>query len=724
MKRIITLFAFLICFGVNAQKKVARQVEQLITANTTFTPVSVLTAAPYLEYQDNNKIVENATYAKLDNTALETVTTNKFEHIELAIPYQGNTLLVQLYKVNPLAEGFHVDTNKQLSITYNSGVYYRGIVKGDQNSVASISFFDNEVSGIVSGDEIDNLVIGKTDRKNPDSDYIIYSDSKLKIQNNFQCHTKDNFVNEIAEPVTSKSTVSNKCVTIYFEVDHDLFLANGANAMNSANWVTSLFNNVQTLYANDGISVALKSIYVWTTQDPYSGDDSSDYLFQFHDNTCVFDADLGQLLGMDGGGNGGVAVGINGLCTQSNFSYSDVPFQFSNVPVFSWAVEVVTHELGHLMGSPHTHGCYWNGNNTAIDGCGSSVGYTEGTCPQGPIPSTTVKGTIMSYCHLVNAGIKFSNGFGPQPAALILNSVNNAGCLGTNCTNTCVNSICSVDVANVTSNSASVSWNETDDVINSWQVSVRPFSATTGSWVTVNTNSNYNASGLLPNTYYRARVSKNCGTDFTAPTSEAVFLTSANYCNGIVMTDTGGVNGNYGDDQLFVRTIIPNIANRKIKLTFTEFSLEEDYDYLYLYDGNSANAPDLSNGGFTGSENPGTFTSTAADGSLTLKFYSDGGVVDQGYVASISCENRLATNDFEADIDFTYYPNPANGFVSIDSKTKITEVAVYNIAGQLLYKNDTNALHTKVDISAYANGTYFFKLKFENKETHFKIQKN
>ena len=112
MKRIITLFAFLICFGVNAQKKVARQVEELIAVNTTFTPVSVLAAAPYLEYQDNNKIVENATYAKLDKTALETITTNKFEHIELEIPYQGNTLLVQLYKVNPLAEGFHVDTNK------------------------------------------------------------------------------------------------------------------------------------------------------------------------------------------------------------------------------------------------------------------------------------------------------------------------------------------------------------------------------------------------------------------------------------------------------------------------------------------------------------------------------------------------------------------------------------------------------------------------------------
>jgi large repetitive protein len=46
-------------------------------------------------------------------------------------------------------------------------------------------------------------------------------------------------------------------------------------------------------------------------------------------------------------------------------------------------------------------------------------------------------GTIMSYCHLVSGvGINFNNGFGPQPAALILNNVNNASCLAacTSCT--------------------------------------------------------------------------------------------------------------------------------------------------------------------------------------------------------------------------------------------------------------------------------------------------
>ena len=51
---------------------------------------------------------------------------------------------------------------------------------------------------------------------------------------------------------------------------------------------------------------------------------------------------------------------------------------YANVPTYSWTVMVFTHEMGHLMGSRHTHACVWNGNNTQIDGC-----YTpEGTCPR------------------------------------------------------------------------------------------------------------------------------------------------------------------------------------------------------------------------------------------------------------------------------------------------------------------------------------------------------
>lgn len=84
------------------------------------------------------------------------------------------------------------------------------------------------------------------------------------------------------------------------------------------------------------------------------------------------------------------------------------------MPVYSFSVTVVTHEEGHVMGSRHTHACVWNGNNTAIDGCGPAEGFPyEGACSGAPIPENG--GTIMSYCHLSPVGIDFNLGFGHSP---------------------------------------------------------------------------------------------------------------------------------------------------------------------------------------------------------------------------------------------------------------------------------------------------------------------
>ncbi|HEU4769737.1 MAG TPA: discoidin domain-containing protein, partial [Pyrinomonadaceae bacterium] len=107
--------------------------------------------------------------------------------------------------------------------------------------------------------------------------------------------------------------------------------------------------------------------------------------------------------------------------------YSGIDATFANVPTYSWSIGVFTHELGHLFGSPHTHACVWNGNGTAIDGCGPSLGFSEGGCSPAPIPPNG--GTIMSYCHLLGTGINFTFGFGPQPRSVMMNRLNNATCL-------------------------------------------------------------------------------------------------------------------------------------------------------------------------------------------------------------------------------------------------------------------------------------------------------
>ena len=723
MKKCITIIVALVCFNAFAQKEIARKVNALQSKNVDFKRVSVLSATKNAPNALVEKAVSKATYAKMKAPMLNDLMANKYENIEVEIPYQGAIIEVQLYQVNLLAEGFHVDTDKALAVPYEPGLHYRGIVKGDPNSTVSFNFFKAEMNGIISNDVLHNLVIGKLDQPNNTSDYVIYSDADLTATGNLACHTKEKVQ---TQPKTikeaSKGVATNRCATIYFEIDHAIYTANSSDVTTTTNWMTAVFNNVQTLFRNDGISISLKSTFIWTSPDPYTGSSSTDYLYKFNEVRPVFDGDLGQLIGIDEGNLGGVAITIDGLCSTDNFSYSDLNFSYDTVPNFSWTVQVITHELGHLLGSPHTHACAWNGNNTAIDGCGQSKGYREGSCADGPIPDAATKGTIMSYCHLVSGiGISFSNGFGPQPAALIKSTVDNATCLSTDCLNTCINTLSALSVSAISQDSATITW--TDQVSNAdTQISVFPYSSTAGTWYTP-TGTTYAATGLTPNTYYKVLIRKDCSASGLEPTElPLLFVTMGDFCSGISLTDSGGVLSNYSNQETTIRTIIPNNPNAKAKITFSSFDLEKDFDYLYVYNGSDTNSPDLSNGGFTGNTIPSPIESTATDGSLTMKFSSDAGEVAPGYEATISCLT-LGTHEFDSAIDFTYYPNPTHASVMIKSPNPMSELSVYNLEGRLLWQQKINALETTVDLAAFANGTYFFKLRFKDQTANVKILK-
>ena len=716
---ICSLFSYAFLF---AQHQVAQKILDLENQKTSFTSVSVLKFISTSYSYHLDKTVSNATIASIDKNVVNDIVAHRYQNIELIFPYNGQQITLNLYKVDLFFDGFHLDTDKQKNVPYQKGVYYRGVIKGDYTSIASFNFFTNELNGVVSNSQLSNLVIGRLDKKSNTTDYVIYSDANLKANNNFRCNYKD----KPSKMVTSlqKNATITRCATIYFEIDYDLYTDNNSSTTDTTNWMTSVFNNVQTIYFNDGITVSLKSMYIWTTVDPYvgSGTSSTDFLYKFHQVRPIFDGDVGQLVSIEPQGLGGVAIGINGICTQDNYSYSDVSFSYASVPTYSWTIEVVTHELGHLLGSPHTHACVWNGNDTAIDNCGSSVfgSGSEGySCISTPAIIPTSGGTIMSYCHLVNSvGINFSNGFGPQPATAILDAINSGTCLSTDCINTCINSVASVMVTNVTTTTALLTFVDSLATSNAWEVAVYPFGGT-ATWTTTNTNS-YLVTGLIPDTYYVADVRPNCAFGLISGSRKVIFVTAADFCSGLTFTDSGGTANNYNDGENVTRIIIPNVPNNSITLTFTDFAFEQDYDFLYLYDGNSTAAPLL--GSFTGTTLPGNFTSTALDGSLTVNYVSDQFLNYSGFIANISCTPNLSVNDYNGYMDFSYYPNPSNGNVCISSKTLLNEVLIYNVMGQLLYETKVNDLKATIDISSFSIGTYFFKTKFEgDKVANFKV---
>lgn len=111
------------------------------------------------------------------------------------------------------------------------------------------------------------------------------------------------------------------------------------------------------------------------------------------------------------------------------------------------------------------------------------------------------------------------------------------------------------------------------------------------------------------------------------PTPGATTYTAA---TGIFY-DSGGQAGDYQDDERIITTIAPTNAT-SLTVNFNSFNAENTWDYLYVYDGNSINAPLI--GYYTGTNNPGTIV--ASGGSLTFEWRSDCATVAPGWEATWS----------------------------------------------------------------------------------------
>ncbi len=347
--------------------------------------------------------------------------------ISLSLPQSGRSnIILDLVEINPLTEDFVVRSAPSMDIVkINPGKHYRGIIRGQSKSIVAISIFETEVMGVISHPNASgNMVLGKL----ADEDVtILYQDDQIMEKLSHVCATPDDKTaysdKELHGEGSNGERALTDCTRLYIEVDNDIYINKGSSNANVTTFVTGIFNQVSTLYSNEQINTLVSEIVIWSTPSPYNSTTSIGMLNAFTAYRQGFNGNLAQLLSYKA--SGGVAY-VDGLCRTNpdiSMSYAGIGSTYLNVPTFSWTVEVCTHEFGHLFGSQHTHACVWNGNGTAIDGCYAP----EGSCPTPPLP--TNGGTIMSYCHLTNAGINFANGFGSQPGNVIRNKVIAASCL-------------------------------------------------------------------------------------------------------------------------------------------------------------------------------------------------------------------------------------------------------------------------------------------------------
>ena len=386
--------------------------------------------------------VGKASFLKLDAAFLNDVMSREPLALHLEIPVSAQkTLKVRLSYASVVTDKFEVLTasGKKASLKF---LTYQGTVEGTAKSLVSLTIFKDELMGIVSDGTGGNYVLGLKNQQQKYGQYIIYNDKDLLIKNNFQCGTPDAVPKDINNPPPPPLQLMNascKIVAVYFECDHKLYQNKGSSIEETVKYTVALFNEVAYIYENEQINVKISAIKVWDMPDPYPQDSSeaaalNSFAATLQDN---FPGNIAHLLSLNHPGSGLAWVGV--LCDTYRFAYSGIFLDDDKqFPIYSSSVEVITHEIGHNLGSNHTHWCGWEinpGQFGAIDGCAAP----EGNCPPGPIPPMK-GGTIMSYCHLMkNVEINFELGFGPLPGKAIRDHVAGAQCLSADLTDQACN---------------------------------------------------------------------------------------------------------------------------------------------------------------------------------------------------------------------------------------------------------------------------------------------
>ena len=387
-------------------------------ANTDLFNVFTEINDPNLDNRVPTSVLSDKQIFKVEEQTVKSIKTNASENLRINLPIEGQSFELELFKATLFTPDFHATTASKETIQIDEGVHYWGIVKNNPNSLVSLSFFDKEIIGTIY---MDNGAFTLGQLEGTDA-YLLYRNTNLDFNPNISCGSlPDKFsrVPDTTVPENSQNSVAAGCVRLHVEADYSLYLNKGSSVTNTTNYINGVFSQVAILYANESITTVISYLNVWNIPSPYgNGTELDDLTAQSFGRTH---GDLVHIVHRNSGG--GVAY-LDVLCNSTlNTGASGVFGNYNNVPTYSWDVNVITHEIGHNLGSPHTHACAWNGNNTAIDGCGDAAGYGEGC--SGPSPGA---GTIMSYCHLVTS-VNLALGFGQQPGDLIRSRVNNAACL-------------------------------------------------------------------------------------------------------------------------------------------------------------------------------------------------------------------------------------------------------------------------------------------------------
>ncbi|MNJ84376.1 hypothetical protein D3C87_18270 [compost metagenome] len=702
--------------------------------------------------QTVSQTLSKASYVDYSNQkAIGDLLSLRPEALSVELPFENQILVLDLVQASLFGDDFSVQSNNPEKVQgVKLGLYYQGTIRGT-TSMVGVSFFENEFSVLISRDTPEDKTIEcgfvRTDG-NSTGTHIVYSDDDLTLNISHPCGAESlDQYHQAVEQISNQGGIledmekaTYKCVTYFWETSYNLYTSKGSSQA-VTNYMTSLFNNFQIIYNNEQIGSKLNQLYIWTTQDSYNND-----LNTFSANRSNFGANLATLFSTTGGG--GVAW-LDQICGSNQYYKhgfcGSIGGTIPAVPNYSWAVNVSAHEVGHNLGSPHTHACSWTGG--AIDGCGPAAGYSEGC--NAAIPSNG--GTIMSYCHLNSVGMNFSLGFGPQPGNLIRSRVNSCITLtcdtdgGSTCTTAFEPNETQAAAAAITSGTAVSAAIATAGDIDYFKITTSVVTNTVfnlvgpsgvdfdmtiynsvgtqigsgaGSTATESVTLNGQAAGTYyvkifgynnaaSSTCYALTVTatpvNNCATAYEPNNSSAAAATIplASTISAAISTST---------DPDYYKVTTTSVGTHQFNLVGPS---GVDYD-LYVY--NSAGTQIGSGVGSTATES--VSITNLAVGTYTIQVMGYNGANSPTcYTLNVAKTSASFMGDQTAEAAYTVYPNPTKDKLSISSSnpTEVMTVQVMDMNGKMLSTHQLSG-NSVIDVSNISTGVYFVKIVSETEK--------
>jgi len=113
-----------------------------------------------------------------------------------------------------------------------------------------------------------------------------------------------------------------------------------------------------------------------------------------------------------------------------------------------------------------------------------------------------------------------------------------------------------------------------------------------------------------------------------------------------------------------------------------------------------------------------------ADGQATAVFTEQKQAGQTRIYAQNFTTALLANKTFGSVSGIKVYPNPTNGFFTVNSSTQLESVNVYNLSGQLIVCEKVGTTEANINTESWSNGIYLIDIQTEEgKKTTIKLVK-